>query len=273
MIICSKVKALILSAVLMAAASASAYAQLDTLKVKQVDTTVCVSTPKTPCDTVVVKQVDTTVCVRSSDEIRDSLRTVSPAIGINLVWAGIATPNISFEMPLGQHFSVGLSAAFKPGVNPKTHAILWPRWSPFDHDMYNETKWPHLAVLPYLRWWPKETFRGFFLGADFIYAHYNVGGINLPLGLYPDISNHRLEGDFYGAGLSLGGSIWITRHLNLVLSAGVLGGYKNATKYECPWCGAEVGTAKGLEVVPKLDVSIAYHLFDQKREEKKQNKR
>ena len=257
----------------MAAASASAYAQLDTLKVKQVDTTVCVSTPKTPCDTVVVKQVDTTVCVRSSDEIRDSLRTVSPAIGINLVWAGIATPNISFEMPLGQHFSVGLSAAFKPGVNPKTHAILWPRWSPFDHDMYNETKWPHLAVLPYLRWWPKETFRGFFLGADFIYAHYNVGGINLPLGLYPDISNHRLEGDFYGAGLSLGGSIWITRHLNLVLSAGVLGGYKNATKYECPWCGAEVGTAKGLEVVPKLDVSIAYHLFDQKREEKKQNKR
>ena len=344
MIICSKVRALILSAVMLTVASVSGYAQIDTLKVKQVDTTICAGLPKAPCDTVVVKQTDTTasvrtpqapsdsvvvkqvvkqvvdttvrvrtpkapgdtvkvrqadttkfisaaeapcdtvvvkqvdtLCARSPEEIRDSLRVISSAISTNLVWAGIATPNISFEMPLSQHFSIGVSGAFKPGVNPKTHAILWPRWSPFDHDMYNETKWPHLAVLPYLRWWPKETFRGFFLEGDLLYSHYNIGGVHLPFGLYPDLAKYRLEGDFYGAGLSLGGAIWITRHINLVLSAGLIAGYKNATRYECPWCGAEVGTTAGPELVPKLDVSIAYHIFDlkreEKREEKKQNKR
>lgn len=266
MMICSKVKVLILSTVLMAVATFAGYAQQDTLSVKQ-------DTLSIKQDTLSVKQADSTVCERSKQALRDSLRAAAPAIGINLAWAGIATPNLSFEMPLGRHFSAGISGGFKPGVNPATHVPIWPRWSPMDNDMYNETKWPHFAILPYFRWWPKETFKGFFAGADLIYAHYNVGGIKLPLGLYPEIGDHRLQGDFYGGGLSVGCSVWITRHLNLVLSAGALGGYKNATKYDCPWCGAEVGKSEGVEVVPKLDVSIAYHIFNQKRAEKTQNKR
>lgn len=194
------------------------------------------------------------------NSVRDSLRMKTPAVGVNLAWAGISAPNLSFELPVGQHFSAGVSGGLK----------AWPRWNPADMDNTPDTKWRHLAVVPYFRWWPKATFKGFFLGTDLMYAHYNVSGIELPWGIYPDIASNRLQGDFYGAGLSLGCSVWITRHLNLVLSAGALGGYKNATKYECPHCGMEVGKAEGFDVAPKLDVSIAYHIFNQKRAEKKE---
>ena len=81
-----------------------------------------------------------------------------------------------------------------------------------------------------------------------------------------------MQGDFYGAGLSLGYSFWLSTHVNLTLAAGILAGYKSAVKYECPWCGGEVGRPEGLELVPRLDVSVAYHLFDLKRNaEKKRN--
>ena len=204
---------------------------------------------------------DSLLTQKDTLSVLDSLRMRAPAIGVNLAWAGIATPNISFEMPLGENFSAGVSAALKP-----RQYVYWPRWIPWDPDRQNATKWHHLAVNPYLRWWPETVFDGFFLGADLLYAHYNIAGIRLPLGIYPDIAEHRLQGDFFGAGVSAGASIWMSKHLNLVLSAGILGGYKNATMYECPQCGAELGKVRGAELVPKLDISIAYHLFDEKRE-------
>ena len=199
---------------------------------------------------------------------RDSLRTVAPALGFNLAWAGIATPNLSFEMPVGDHFSVGVSGGLKPKV--------WPRWSPVDNDIYNSSKWAHFAVLPYFRWWPSAPFKGFFLSADMIYAHYNIGNVKLPLGLYPELADYRYQGNFAGGGLSLGWSFWLTTHLNLALSAGALGGYKfyqagsEDGKYRCPVCGEKVDDPNGAAVVPKLDVSISYHIFNQKRAEKKQ---
>lgn len=192
----------------------------------------------------------------------DNPRNSAPAIGVNLAWAGISTPNLSFEVPVNPHFTIGASAGLK----------AWPRWSPFDMDRTLETKWKYIAALPYVRWWPNAAFDGYFIGVDALYAHYNVGSIKLPLGIYPDIAEYRVQGDFYGAGVSLGYSVWLTRHLNLVLSAGAIAGYKNGTKYDCPWCGAEVGPANGAEIVPKLDVSISYHLFNEKRAAEKKNR-
>lgn len=210
--------------------------------------------------------------------IRDSLRIIAPAVGVNLAWAGIATPNLSFETPLGKHFTLGVSAGLKPRI--------WPRWSPLDNDPQKDTKWAHLAVIPYLRWWPEESFRGFFLGADMIYAHYNIGAVQLPLGLYPELADYRFQGNFAGGGLSLGCSVWLTRHINLSLSAGAMAGYKfylpeNGAykslspdgKYKCPHCSTtRIEDPNGVAVAPKLDVTIAYHLFNQKRAEKERAK-
>ena len=181
------------------------------------------------------------------------------AIGVNLAWLGIATPNISVELPVSDHLSLALSGGFKPKI--------WPRWSPFDNDLDKTQKWIHMAVIPSVRWWPGAVYNGFFLGADLIYAHYNMAGINLPLGIYPDIWKNRLQGDFYGGGLSAGGSFWLSDHFSLAVSAGAFAGYKNATRFYCPRCSpqAEDPTSQGLEVAPKLDVSIAYHIFSEKR--------
>ena len=220
--------------------------------------------------TLATEQIDT-LYIRTPEEIRDSLRREAPAIGFNLAWAGIATPNLGAEFPVSENLTLGISAGLKPG--PNGGSLYWPRWSPFDKDTDNPTKWSHLAVIPYIRWWPNEVFRGFFLEGDLMFSHYNIAAIKLPFGIYPNIADYRLQGDFYGAGLSIGCSIWLTRHINLVLAAGALGGYKNATKYECPWCGGEVGTVKGVTVAPRLDVSVAYHLFNQKRHEKLERKR
>lgn len=199
----------------------------------------------------------------ASEQCRD---TTFMAVGINLLWAGIATPNLNFEFPVSDHFSVGLYAGLKPG--PDAGVLSWPRWSPFDKDRENPVKWAHLAVLPYARWWSNETFDGFFVEGDLMYAHYNIASIRMPFGIYPNIAKYRMQGDFYGIGASVGYSIWLTRHLNLVLSAGALGGYRYATLYECPWCGTEIGKSNGLSVAPKLDVSIAYHIFRTKHSEK-----
>lgn len=220
--------------------------------------------------TLATEQIDT-LYIRTPEEIRDSLRREAPAIGFNLAWAGIATPNLGAEFPVSENLTLGISAGLKPG--PNGGSLYWPRWSPFDKDTDNPTKWSHLAVIPYIRWWPNEVFRGFFLEGDLMFAHYNIAAIKLPFGIYPNIADYRLQGDFYGAGLSIGCSIWLTRHINLVLAAGALGGYKNATKYECPWCGGEVGTVQGVTVAPRLDVSVAYHLFNQKRHEKLERKK
>ena len=111
---------------------------------------------------------------------------------------------------------------------------------------------------------------GFFLGFDMLYSHYNIGSISLPLELYPILKDHRLQGDFYGIGLSAGGAFWLSDHWSVEMSAGALAGYKKAGKYECAWCGSRVGTAEGLVWVPKLDVSIAYHIFSKKRNNKYQ---
>ena len=243
--------------------------QPDTVKTAKpaVDTT---QATQPQIDTLATEQIDT-IYIRTPEEIRDSLRLEAPAIGVNLAWAGIATPNLSAEFPVSENLSLGISAGLKPG--PRYQFLYWPRWSPFDKDTDNPTKWSHFAVLPYIRWWPNEVFRGFFLEGDLMYAHYNIAAVKLPFGIYPNIADYRLQGDFYGAGLSIGCSVWLTRHINLVLAAGALGGYKNATKYECPWCGGEVGTEKGVTVAPRLDVSVAYHLFNQKRHEKQERKK
>lgn len=194
----------------------------------------------------------------SPKDLRDSLRMKAPVLRTNLVWDGIAAPNLGMEFPLGKHLSLGVGGGLKP----------WPRWLAWDWEQENPLKWRHFAVTSDFRWWPDKVFTGFFLGFDMLYSHYNIGNISLPLGMYPILRDHRLQGDFYGIGLSAGGAFWLSDHWSMEMSAGALAGYKKAGKYECAWCGSRVGTAEGFAWMPKLDVSIAYHLFSKKRNSK-----
>ena len=170
------------------------------------------------------------------------------ALRTNLFYAGTATPNLGFDIALGQHTSLGVTAGLKP----------WPRWLAWDYDVQNPTKWRHLLVAPEFRWWPKQTFDGWFFGTDLLYAHYNLGAIKLPFGLYSVLNEHRLQGDAYGAGLFFGHSWWLGEHWRLELAGGAAAAWINADRYACAHCGAQVGTEQGVVVLPQLALNIAW---------------
>ena len=166
----------------------------------------------------------------------------------NLFYAGTATPNLGLDIALGQHTSLGVTAGLKP----------WPRWLAWDYDVQNPTKWRHLLVAPEFRWWPKQTLDGWFLGVDLLYAHYNLGAITLPFGLYPTLNEHRLQGDAYGAGLFVGHSWWLGEHWRLELAGGAAAVKMDADVYQCAHCGQQVGAERGIVILPQVALNIAW---------------
>ena len=209
----------------------------------------------TSADTVHLRiSADTTVVCRVDTVVRyartDSSRYKGVALRTNLFYAASATPNIGLEIPVGEHLSLGFNAGIKP----------WPRWLAWDWDKTVEQKWRHLLVAPELRFWPSGVYDRFFVGTDLIYTHFNVGAVQFPFGMYPNVRNRRLQGDFYGLGLFAGWSWWLSDHWRLEAEAGLGAGYANAREFDCAYCGAEVGRQQGPVLVPKLGLNLSYNL-------------
>lgn len=184
----------------------------------------------------------------------DSLRRNSFSLGTNLFYWGSGTPNAHFWIPVGDNITLGMVGGLKP----------WSRWLPWDNDPKIDRKWRHFAVVPGMRWWPKYNYSGLWLGADLLWTHYNVGGVTFPLGLYPEVRENRLQGDFFGLGINIGYSWWLSKHLRLELEAGLAAGYNTADRYQCSWCGANLGKTSGPVIVPKLGLNLAYNFFKEK---------
>ena len=193
----------------------------------------------------------------SKDEQLDSLRRGSMSLGTNLLYWGSGTPNAHFWVPVGDNVTLGVTGGLKP----------WPRWFPWDWNDQIDQKWRHFAIVPNFRWWPKANYSGFWLGADLLWTHYNVGGVTFPFGLYPEVRQNRLQGDFFGLGISIGYSWWLSKHLRLEAEIGAAAGYNTAERYECAWCGANLGHVSGPGIVPKLGLNLAYNFFKEKASE------
>ncbi|MBR1871737.1 MAG: DUF3575 domain-containing protein [Bacteroidales bacterium] len=211
-------------------------------------------------DTLRTRQSADTVLVYVRDSLyqgypEDSTGYRGVALRTNLFYAGSATPNLGIEIPVGKHFTLGANAGVKP----------WPRWLLSDWDRENPKKWRHLLIAPEARFWFKNVYDGLFIGTDLVYTHYNVGSVKFPLGLYPYVRDHRLQGDFYGLGLFVGYSWWLSDHLRLELEAGAAAGYNSATVYDCAYCGAEIGKERGPVIVPKLGLNLSYNFTRRKK--------
>ena len=178
--------------------------------------------------------------------------TVRPGISIrtNLLWDAAAEPNLGIEYPVLKHFSLGMDAGFKS----------WPRWFLWDTDNINNPRhWRNFAVVPEIRFYPRSVYEGPFIGLDFVYTHFNVGNVTFPLGLYKDVRDHRLQGDFWGPGLFAGWSWWIGRHWRLEAQAGAALGWASYKRYHCEHCGEELPAKPHLAVVPKLGLNLAWN--------------
>ncbi len=99
-------------------------------------------------------------------------------LGNNLIYDAWLTPNLTVGVSAGQHWSVALTAGYRP----------WPT--------SDETsrKWRHLLLSPELRYWTDSVSVRHFFGANIIYSHFNVAGIRFPLGMYKSVRDERRQG-------------------------------------------------------------------------------
>lgn len=168
----------------------------------------------------------------------------------NLLYDATGTVNVGLEFQVGDHFSVGVNGGFKS----------WPRFLAWDNDnVNNTTHWRHFLVAPEGRYYFSEVFKGAFVGADFVYTHFNVGNLKLPFGLYPEVATRREQGSWWGAGLFVGYAWWPWQHWRIEIEGGAGVGLAAYDSYDCDHCGSKLEEVRRAAVVPKLGLNIAYN--------------
>ena len=120
-------------------------------------------------------------------------------------------------------------------------------------------KWLHFSVVPEARYFLCEAFNGHFFGLHGVVGFYNLNKLNLPIGWFKELKDHRIQGWGYGAGITYGYEWVLGKHWNLEasLSAGYI--LFDYTKYQCEHCGKEVAKEKKNYLGPtKATLSLIY---------------
>ena len=179
----------------------------------------------------------------------DSARWEGMSIRTNLLWNAAAEPNIGLEFPVGDHWSVGANAGIK----------AWPGWLAWDWDNSKPAHWRNFAVVPEVRYYLDQVYKGFFAGADFIYTHFNVGAVKFPFNMYPETVDNRVQGSYWAGGLFAGYAWWPFQHWRIELEAGVAAGLAAYDRFDCDQCGSKTGEIRKTAVVPKLGLNVAFN--------------
>ncbi|MFI3263344.1 MAG: DUF3575 domain-containing protein [Rikenellaceae bacterium] len=130
--------------------------------------------------------------------------------------------NAGAAYAINDRYTIDLSGAVRP----------WAR----GEDNVNK----YWGAKPELRYWTCQKFNGSFFGAFMTGSQYNVGGKDMPFGLFPDVKKYRYEGWSVGGGISYGYHFMLNDHWNLEASIGAGYNYYEYTQYECPVLCARV---------------------------------
>ena len=162
----------------------------------------------------------------------------------NLLYDVWLTPNLRAGVRVSEHWSVGLTAGYRP----------WPT--------SDETsrKWRHLLLSPELRYWKDSVNVHHFFGANVIYSHYNVADVRFPFGLYPSVRDERRQGDLIAIGAFYGYSWPLGRYWNLEALIGVAVGYTKFDRYACGLCGTKLADDSKLFLMPQAGINIVYNI-------------
>ena len=163
------------------------------------------------------------------------------ALKTNVLYWSTLTPNIGAEVAFAQKHSAQLFY----GLNP---------W---------KTEWGkstcHWVLQPEYRYWFCEAFNGWFVGAHLMGGEFNLAELDLPLGIFKDLKDHRYEGWFAGGGVTAGYQWMISPHLNLEASVGIGYDYIQYDKYKCGVCGEKIKSSHANYFGPtKAALSIVY---------------
>ena len=150
------------------------------------------------------------------------------AIKSNILYDLTATISAGIEVGLAPRWSIDVSGNFNA-------------WT-----MKNDRRWKHYLVQPEVRYWLCDRFMGHFLALHLHGGQYNFGGIKNSINfLGTNLSNlttHRYQGWFAGAGIGYGYAIVLGRHWNLEIEAGIGYAYTVLDEFECAGCGRKVNT-------------------------------
>ena len=162
----------------------------------------------------------------------------------NLLYDAWLTPNLRMGVRLSPHWSVGLTAGYRP----------WPT------DDQTSKKWKHLLLAPDVRYWTDSVNVHHFFGVNLIYSHYNVADVKFPFGLWKSVRDERRQGDLSAIGAYYGYSWPLGRYWNLEAHIGAALGYTKFDRYECGHCGTKLGTKHKIFVLPQAGVSIVFNI-------------
>lgn len=163
------------------------------------------------------------------------------ALKTNLLYWSTVTPNLGLEASIARKHTVQLFY----GLNP---------WEPSGGKSLK-----HWVVQPEYRYWFCEAFNGWFLGVHLMGGEFNVGEVDLPFGLFDDLSTHRYKGWYAGGGVTAGYQWPLSRHWNLEASLGVGYDYIRYDKFKCGECGEKLKSSHANYFGPtKLAISVLY---------------
>lgn len=176
-----------------------------------------------------------------------TLQTISAqqvTLSNNLLYDIWLTPNLRMGVRLSPHWSMGLTAGYRP----------WPS------DDTTSKKWKHLLLAPDVRYWTDSVNVHHFFGVNLIYSHYNVAEVKFPFGLWKSVRDERRQGDLGAIGAYYGYSWPLGRYWNIEAHIGAAIGYTKFDRYECGHCGKKIGNEKKVFVLPQAGVSIVYNI-------------
>ena len=161
-------------------------------------------------------------------------------ISNNLLYDATLTPNLRLGARLSPHWSLGLTAGYRP----------WPT------DDNESKKWKHLLLAPDARYWTDSVNVHHFFGFNLIYSHYNVAEVKFPFGLWKSVRDERRQGDLAAVGAYYGYSWPLGRYWNLETHIGLALGYTWFDRYQCGHCGKKIGVLPAVEepVTAAVDV-------------------
>lgn len=159
------------------------------------------------------------------------------AVKSNLLYLATSTPNLAFEVGVGDQLSISLSAGYNAWQMPKDFQIK------------------HYLVSPELRYWTGLRFSKHFWGVHAMYASYNIG----PVAMFGSLKEDSYRGDLYGGGISYGYHLLMGKRwgMEFTLGAGYL--RLNYKKYRCGACDELLSLDKKNYFGPtKAGISLIY---------------
>lgn len=173
------------------------------------------------------------------------------ALKTNLFYAGYTrTPNLGMEFRLGPKSTLDVNVGYNP----------W-NWRGSYED---NKKWVHVLIQPEYRWWTCERFNGHFFGAHLLFSHYNVGGTTVQHFGKGNVfdKEYRYQGYAYGAGVSYGYHLVLSKRWAMEFQLGVGAAYLDHDKYDCAKCGTAYGhESKWYVGLTKANIGLMIYLW------------